>query len=174
MLQGQLICYARAVVRDEWPAMRENRESPLVETWISQFEATIDGVALGGERQRAAYEHWFDGAADRREGRRRRLAEAAPFVPPIVWLALVLGGLLIVVYMCFYADRAEPAVIQALMMAGIATVVVAGMLIVRFLDRPYTNVGGSIKPTALTQVLIRMETAFPGPIPCDAGGRPRT
>ncbi|MGI9111959.1 MAG: hypothetical protein ACR2GT_07155 [Gaiellaceae bacterium] len=154
--------------------MRENGESALVETWISRFETTIDGIAVDGERQRVAYEHWFDGASDRREGRRGRLAEAAPFVPPIVWLALALGGLLIVTYMCFYADRAEAAAIQALMMAGIATVVVAGMLIVRFLDRPYTNVGGSIKPTALTQVLVRMESAAVGPIPCDAGGRPRT
>ena len=29
--------------------------------------------------------------------------------------------LLIVIDMCFYADRAEPALIQALMMAGVAT-----------------------------------------------------
>jgi len=116
--------------------MRDNRESPAVETWIARSETTIDGVALTGERQRAAYQHWFDGAADRREGRRGSLAEAAPFVPTIVWLALVLGGALIVIYMCFYADPAELAIVQALMMAGAATVVVSGTLIVRFLDRP--------------------------------------
>ena len=32
-----------------------------------------------------------------------------------------------------------------------------GILIVYFLDRPYANVGGSVKPIALTQVLERIE-----------------
>ena len=175
-LHGELICYARAVVHDEWKTMRNERESLLVNRWLSHIEQTIDETQLNGQKQLVAYGHWFDQVADRREGRRGRLAEAEPLVPPLVWLALFLGGTLIVAYMCFYADPAEPAFVQALMMGGVTTMVVAGMLVVRFLDRPYENANGSIKPTAMTMTLRRMEDETAGSDTarvCDERGRSR-
>jgi Protein of unknown function (DUF4239) len=156
-LHGELICYSRAVVHDEWKTMRHERESALVDGWLTRVEGTVDGIQLHGEKQRIAYATWFQQAAERREGRRGRLAEAEPLVPSLVWLALFLGGALIIVYMCFYADPREPAFVQALMMGGVTTMVVAGMLVVRFLDRPYANASGSIKPTAMTTTLRQME-----------------
>jgi hypothetical protein len=177
-LQGELICYARGVVHDEWRTMRDARTSPVVDGWLARIEQTIDQVQLENENQRVAYEHWFDQSAERREGRRGRLAEAEPLVPSLVWLALFLGGALIVVYMCFYADRAEPAVVQALMMGTVTTMVVAGLLVVRFLDRPYEDASGSIKPSAMTMTLRAMEagsrtSGFGVARLCDERGRPR-
>jgi hypothetical protein len=176
-LQGELICYARAVVHDEWNTMRDGRESPVVNGWLARFEQTVDGIQLRGEEQRVAYDHWFAQAAERREGRRGRLAEAQPLVPSLVWLALFLGGALIIAYMCFYADPAEPAVVQAMMIGAVTTMVVAGMLVVWFLDRPYENASGSIKPTAMTMTLQRIEAESSASEPgvaqlCDERGRP--
>jgi Protein of unknown function (DUF4239) len=156
-LQGLLICYARAVVHDEWDTMRDGRESLLVNDWLARIERTVEGIQLTTDGQRVAYDHWFQQAAERREGRRGRLDQAEPLVPWLVWLALILGGLLIVAYMCFYADPAEPAIVQALMMGAVTTMVVAGMLVVRFLDQPYEEASGSIKPAAMTMTLQRIE-----------------
>jgi hypothetical protein len=156
-LHGELICYARAVIHDEWRTMRDERESRLVDGWLAQIERTVDGMQLHGDSQRLGFDHWFDQSAERREGRRGRLAEAAPLVPSLVWLALFLGGGLMIVYMCLYADPREPAFVQALMIGAVTTMVVAGMLVVRFLDRPYTDASGSIKPTAMTTTLRQME-----------------
>jgi len=36
-LHGGLVCYARAVVEDEWPAMGKERSSELVESWIDKL-----------------------------------------------------------------------------------------------------------------------------------------
>jgi Protein of unknown function (DUF4239) len=177
-LHGELICYARAVIDDEWKTMRHGRESPLVNGWLLRIEQTIDGIQVQGEKQRVAYDHWFAQAAERREGRRGRLDEAEPLVPSLVWLALFLGGALIIAYMCFYADPAEPFFVQALMMGAVTTMVVAGLLVVRFLDHPYENASGGIKPTTMTMTLRRMEDeekasgARAAP-PCDGRGRPR-
>ena len=41
-LRGDLGCYARAVISDEWPLMREGRESDVVLGWLEQIETTID------------------------------------------------------------------------------------------------------------------------------------
>jgi hypothetical protein len=109
------------VIHDEWPAMRRGRESPLVLAWIADLERTIDGLQIRGPKQAVAFDHWFEQMAERREGRRGRLAEASPLVPPLVWLALLLGGTVVVVYMCFYADRRESAAVQAMMMAAVTT-----------------------------------------------------
>jgi Protein of unknown function (DUF4239) len=176
-LHGELICYARAVVHDEWKTMRHQRESPLVDGWLARIEDTVDRIALRGDKQRLAYDHWFEQSAERREGRRGRLSEAEPLVPSLVWLALILGGALIVVYMCFYADPKEPAFVQALMMGGVTTMVVAGMLVVWFLDRPYQDASGSIKPTAMTMSLLQMEGGRASEASaarlCNERGRPR-
>jgi Protein of unknown function (DUF4239) len=177
-LHGELICYARAVVDDEWKTMRDGHESPIVDGWLARIEQTVDGIQLNGEKQHIAYDEWFQQAAERREGRRGRLAEAEPLVPGLVWLALLLGGALIIAYMCFYADPAEPAFVQALMMGAVTTMVVAGLLVVRFLDRPYADASGSIKPTVMTMTLRGMEktssaTGMGAAGLCDERGRPR-
>jgi uncharacterized membrane protein HdeD (DUF308 family) len=99
------------------------------------------------------------------------VAEAAPLVPSLVWLALFLGGALIVAYMCFYADPAEAAFVQVLMMGAVTAMVVAGILVVRFLDRPFNDASGSIKPSAMAMTLKGMEAAS-ATRPCDERGRP--
>ena len=40
----------------------------------------------------------------RQEARRTRLAEANPFVPGPLWIILLIGGVLVLVYMLLYAD----------------------------------------------------------------------
>jgi hypothetical protein len=169
-VRGELVCYARAVVNDEWKTMRDGHESPRVDAWLARLEGTIDALPLHGDKQHIAYEHWFDQAAERREGRRGRLAEATPFVPSLVWLALLLGGCLVIGYMCFYADAGEHPLVQAMMMTTIAAIVVAGVLVVRFLDRPYHSGSGSIKPVAMTTTLTQMEGAASVANLCGASG----
>ena len=133
--------------------MRDQRESPLVALWLERLERTADNVELETEKQSIAYGHWLTVAGERRDGMRGRLAEAAPFVPSMVWLALLHGGSLLVAYMCFYADPREPWLVQATMMGTVTAMVVTGLLVVRFLDKPYENASGCIKPTVMTQTL---------------------
>jgi hypothetical protein len=170
-LHGELICYARAVIHAEWRTMRDERESPLVDRWLDQIERTVDGTRLHGDKERLGFDHWFDQSAERRDGRIGRLVEAKPLVPALVWLALFLGGGLIIFYMCFYADPREPAFVQALQIGSVTTMVVAGLLVVRFLDRPYTSASGGIRPTAMTTALRQMERRD-GARLCGEEGRP--
>ena len=114
--------------------MREQGESARVDGWLDEFEQTIRGIEPATAKQEAAYAHWLSQAAERQEGRRGRLAEAAPVVPPVVWAVLILAGLLVIGYVCLYADPAEPVLLQAFMMAAVVTLVVSGLLLVHFLD----------------------------------------
>jgi Protein of unknown function (DUF4239) len=176
-LRGELVCYARSVIGAEWRTMRDGRPSPLVEGWLTALAGTLRRAPLAGEKQAAAYGAWLDQMAQRREGRRGRLAEATPLVPAPLWLVLILGACLVVGYMCLYADPAEPRFVQAAMIGAITAVVVSGLLIVRFLDHPYEDHTGSIKPVEMTRTLGLMQAARrtvdpPPRVPCDAVGRP--
>lgn len=111
-----------------------SRASARVDGWLDEFERTICGIEPVTAKQEAVHGHWLSQAAERQEGRRGRLAEAAPVVPPVVWAVLILAGLLVIGYICFYADPAEPVLVQAFMMTTVTTMVVSGLLVVRISD----------------------------------------
>jgi hypothetical protein len=175
-LRTDLACYARAVVSDEWPAMREGGESDLVVGWLVRIESTVNTMPLDDARAEAAFNHWLDEMAVRREGRRARLAEATPTIPVAVWFTLVLGAGLTIAYLVLFADRRERWWTQAVMIGSVTAVVVAGLLVVSFLDQPYLEDGAYIAPTEMATTLRLLEAEVEaGPaalLPCDEQGRP--
>ena len=45
------------------------------------------------------------------------------------------------------------------MVAAVAIIVVSGLVLVRFLDKPYEDKSGSIRPSAMERTLAQMEGA---------------
>jgi hypothetical protein len=169
-LRGGLVCYGRAVINDEWPAMKNGQSSALVESWVDKLHGEFAATAPHEARQEAAYAQWFDEIAQRRDGRRERLAEAAPFLPMPMWFALGIGATFTLAYMVAQADKREGLFIQALPIAFVAALVTAGLLVVVFLDHPYTGGNGSIKPTEMSRTLTRIDHGVNAP--CDERGHP--
>lgn len=156
-LEAQLICYGREVVSREWPAMRQGKTSPAVESRITALEQTGERIPASSDRDRAAYDHWLTLSEDRRKGRQGRISEATPLVPPLLWLILIMGGVGVIAMVCLFADAREARFPQAAMIAAVALLVVSGLMLVRFLDKPYENKSGSIKPMAMTRTLATMQ-----------------
>jgi hypothetical protein len=169
-LRGGLVCYGRAVINDEWPAMEDGGSSQLVESWVDRLHDEFTSAAPHEARQEAAYAQWFDEIAQRRDGRRERLAEATPILPMPLWFALAIGAAATLTYMVAQADRKEKPVIQALPIGFVAALVTAGMLVVVFLDNPYTGGDGSIEPTEMTRTVARIDQGVSPP--CDERGNP--
>lgn len=169
-LRGELVCYAPAVVEDEWPAMRQGRSSDLVQSWIDKLGQQSAIAEPHGAREETAYAQWFDEKAQRRDGRRERLAEATPFVPLPLWFVLVLGASLTLGYMVVQADRREGLLIQSIPIGFVSALATAGLLIVFSLDHPYTNDIGSIAPNEMRVTLGLIDHG--GVAPCDERGNP--
>jgi hypothetical protein len=169
-LRGELVCYGRAVIEDEWPAMRDGQSSALVESWVNKLHDEFAAAAPSESRHEAAFAQWFDEIAQRRDGRRERLAEAAPILPMPLWFALAIGATLTLAYMVVQADKRESKVIQAIPIGFVSALITAGMLVVVFLDNPYLGDDGSIQPTEMQRTLT---TISPGANPpCDERGLP--
>ncbi len=175
-LRDQLICYARSVIHDEWPAMRNERPSAVTQGWVDGLSTGVELLDIAGEKQSTAYDHWFTIDAARQEARRGRLAEASPFVPSPLWIILAIGAVVSVAYVWLFADPGERFLVQAAMIGSVTALVTASLLVVNFLDRPYQNGNGSIFPVEMTRSLRVMEEHknIAGPLrpPCSPLGRP--
>jgi hypothetical protein len=175
-LRGDLECYARAVVSDEWPKMADGEESALVGHWIEEIETTVDGTPIDSARSEIALSQWLSEMTERREGRRARLSEASSSIPAPVWLMLLAGALVTVLYILIFADRRERWWVQAAMMGTITGLVVSSMLVIDFLDDPFIEDGAYIPPDEMTTSLRLFEEQIAGgpPVtfPCDDQGRP--
>jgi hypothetical protein len=174
-LRGELACYGRSVVSEEWPAMRNGHRSALVDRWVAAYRDLWGRLDLRSVREQLGFEELLTEARNRTEGRRDRLSQITPAVPAPLWLALALGGLVAVALQLGMADRRERLAVHGTMIAGVAAIVTAGLLLVNFLDHPYQRHTGGIQPTEMRASLVMMGELTPAVRPpCGADGQPLT
>ena len=172
-LHAAFTCYGRAVVAQEWPAMENGHSSPLVERWIGEYRGVYRRLDVRPPREQLAFKELLDQGATRAAGRLQRLDKATPSVPTPLWLALVFGGCVAVALQLGLADPRERFRVEGLMVGGVASVIAAGLLIVYFLDHPYSGHTGSIEPAAMQESLLLMRGLEPNLRPgCSQTGRP--
>ena len=172
-LGGTLICYGRAVIHDEWPAMKHGDRSPVVQGWVNRLEDGLRDVHPADPAQEAAFLQLLQQEDQRTEARRARLSEANRSLPAPVWFILGVGAIVTVGFALFFADRRENFVVQGTLIGAIAALVVSGLLLVWFLDHPYENRSGSIKPDEMERQLVIVESEQVGaPQLCDSEGHP--
>lgn len=173
-LRGELICYGRAVVSDEWPAMQNASESASVTAWVSSMDATTQAMPIDTAKDSAALQNWFQQSKDRQEARRGRIAEAAPFLPAFVWGILAVLLVVVLFYQCLFAEPRRPFFAQAIGVGAMALVLVAALSLAWILDLPFNDRGAMIGPDRIQHVVVDMEQGYGSPastIPCDAAGK---
>jgi hypothetical protein len=172
-IEGVLICYGRAVINDEWPAMKEGKRSPVVQTWVNRFQDGLKQLHPETPEQEAAFLQLLEQQDKRTDARRARISEANRALPAPVWFFLVLGALVTIGFALFFADRRESFLVQGSLIAAVTAVVVSGLLLVWFLDHPYENRSGSIKPDEMERQLLIVEREHKDAAPlCDEDGHP--
>jgi len=172
-LSGDLVCYARTVIHQEWPRMAAGTIGGSRNPWSLTMLRTLQTANPRTASEQAAYAKWFDQRSDREDGRADRIHGGEGVIPTPVWIVLLLASAVIFVYMLFFADSAERAIVQATMMGGVAVVITSTLLLLVFLDHPYDSGDGGLRPVAMERALrqLRQERAFLRTsivIPCDA------
>jgi Protein of unknown function (DUF4239) len=177
-LSGDLVCYARAVIYQEWPRMDSGTLGNLRNPWSLVMLRTLRTTEPRSASEQTAYDKWFDQRSDRENGRADRIHGAEGVIPPPVWIVLLVASGVIFVYMLFFADSAERAIVQATMMGGVAVVITSTLLLLVFLDHPYQSGVGGLRPVAMERALAQIgeERDFAREriiIPCDSEGAAR-
>ena len=172
-IEGSLTCYGRAVIDDEWPKMKEGERSQLVQTWVNRFQGDLKQLKPETPTEESAFLQLLDQQDKRTDARRARLSEANRALPAPVWFFLFLGAFITIGFAMFFADRREHFIVQGSLIGAIAALVVSGLLLVWFLDHPYQNQSGSIKPDEMERQLVIVHAEHRAVVPrCDEAGRP--
>ncbi len=177
-LSSQLTCYARNVIHEEWPKMESGTIGDSLNPWVFTMFRTLMTVKPKSPSEQAAYAKWLDERADREDARADRVHGAEGVIPVPLWSVLVQIAAIIFLFMLFFADSAERAVVQATMIGGVAIVITSTLLVVLFLNNPYHSGVGGLRPVAMERAIriLDQESAEVGielDPPCDERGAPR-
>jgi hypothetical protein len=174
-LSGELVCYGRSVVHQEWPQMEDGEGGDTINPWTVALFRTLELANPESPSEQAAYSKWLDQTSDREQARQDRLHGAEGIIPTSIWLVLFLVAGVVFAFMLFFADSGEGAGAQAMLMGSAATVIVLTLLAINALDNPHGSALGRIKPVAMERSLkiLDRERAVvddTASLPCDAQG----
>ncbi|MGH2635728.1 MAG: hypothetical protein ACRDHU_06255 [Actinomycetota bacterium] len=176
-LSGELVCYGRSIVAQEWPTMESGEDLTSINPWILALFESLQTVEPVSNSEQSAFDEWLGLREALDEARRDRLHSAEGIVPPPIWLVLFFSAGILLVFMLFFADSGERAIVQGFLMGAVTAVVVATLLTLSVLNQPYSRDFGGIRPIAMQRTLATLENArealdLTDPIPCDAEGQP--
>jgi hypothetical protein len=175
-LSGELICYARYVVHDEWAQMESGALEAEINPWSVEQFRTLQTIEPRTAAEQSAYDHWLDQRSDREDARADRVHGASGVIPTPLWIVLFLSAGIVFGYMLLFADSGERAFVQATMIGGVAVVITSTLLLLWFLDNPYHGGFGTLKPVEMERTIRILEEAVAVtgevPIPCDEQGAP--
>jgi len=174
-LTGQLVCYGRSIVHQEWPQMVAGKGRDTINPWGAALFQTLRVADPKTAIEQTAYGKYLDQRAERENGRNDRLHGAEGIIPTSIWLVLILIAGVVFGFMLFFADSGEGVGAQAMLMGSAATVIVLTLAAINALNNPYRAGLGQIKPVAMQRSLriLDAERAIVndrGPVPCDARG----
>ena len=177
-LTGELVCYGRSVATVEWEQMEAGTQRGEVNLWAVELFDTLHQYEPESASEQSAYDRWLDQTSTREEARRDRIHGAVGIIPSPLWVVLFFISGVIFVFMLFFADRGERARTQALLMGSVAAVITTMLLLLGFLDSPFHDDVGGLRPVAMERSLRAIDEALADigvevRIPCDAEGRPR-
>jgi hypothetical protein len=177
-LTGELICYGRSVVHREWPLMERGELGDSVNPWGVALFRTLKLTNPSSAPEQSAYDKWLDQTSEREVARQDRIHGASGITPTSVWIVLFFTAAVVFVYMLFFADSAELARSQAMLVGSATAVMVVTLLVINALDNPYAPGVGSLRPGAMERSLGTLHEARgliedASPIPCDEDGVPR-
>src|SRR3954453_14946623 len=119
---GELVCYAQSVVHKEWPRMEAGTLTDGYNPWGIAMFAPLKTVEPHSAAEQAAYSKWLDQRTDRESARADRTHGAEGVIPTPLWIVLLLSAVMIFIFMLFFADSGERAIVQAVMMGSVAVV----------------------------------------------------
>jgi len=177
-LTAELICYARSVAGVQWDRMENHTLGDDLNPWGVKMFETLQQVDAKTNAEQDAYSRWGDERTAREDARSARIHGARGVIPVPLWFVLFFSAIVIVAYMLLFADSAERALVQGVMMGAVVALVVSMLLLLQFLNNPFHAGVGGLRPVAMERTLriIDQEIRVAGlqiTLPCDERGNER-
>jgi hypothetical protein len=137
LIRSNVYEYAELIRSKEWPAMALGSESPAAEQALFRLTQRVTAVEPVTLQQQSLYARALQLVAAIADNRSERLDGSQGTIPPVLWLALVVGGIITLSYTSFFASPSPFA--QVLMTAGLAVTVALIFSVSLALNYPFTG-----------------------------------
>jgi hypothetical protein len=135
-VQGLVVSYARVVVDEEWPLMREGRWSPRADALAEELRRSIqDGYKTSTGANQQFFGEELDVMDELDEDREARLIDVRIGLPSILWVALIVLGASIIGLT--YLIGMESHRLHLLTVGTLATGIALVLFTIFVLDRPF-------------------------------------
>jgi uncharacterized membrane protein YraQ (UPF0718 family) len=155
-IQELVRSYARVVVGEEWPLMRQGKSSQKAWALLDEIRSEVQDVQPSTPAQQVLYEQGLERGHELADARGERLLLADHGLPAILWVVLIIGGVVVISFT--YLFGLDSTVIHVLMVAALALIIALVLFTVAELDFPFRG-GIRLGPDAMEQVLGRFENS---------------
>ena len=156
----ELICYARAVIDDEWPKMESGERSELASAATDRLIRSVGGLERTNPNN-AALISSLDRVRELSETRAARLQASTNNLPPMFWMFMIFGALVLCLYATILAGRERPLG-QFIYILPVALLLLSSLYMVAAFERPFSGTN-AIKPTAMETSLESVTGFIPDP-----------
>jgi hypothetical protein len=155
-IQELVRSYARVVVEEEWPLMRQGKSSQKAWDLLDEIRSEVQDFQPSTPAQLALYEQGLERVHKLADASRERLLDAGQGLPDILWVVLIVGGIVVIGFT--YLFGLDSTLVHVLMVAALALIIGLVLFTVAELDFPFR---GDIRigPEAMKQVLGMFETS---------------
>jgi membrane-bound ClpP family serine protease len=154
-LERHTLDYARMVKDTEWPLMSHHESSPAATDLVYQMRSDVFAIQASNDQQRVLYDHAVSHLENLASERRSRLSQVDEDVPPLLWAALIIGGVLTVGFTFLFG--LSNSFSHGLMVLALSGLVVISLIVIKEMDFPFAGVT-AVKPTAFDVFLNRLPT----------------
>jgi hypothetical protein len=151
-IQGLLNAYGRVVVDEEWEEMGRGRESRRAWDRLDRLWQAVRDVDPRTARETPIYHELLRHLDSLNDQRRLRLLASRDGVHPLMWLVLITGAVILVLFTYFFGLRSIRA--QVGMTALMTATITLNLFLINAIDYPFTG-DLRIEPEAFRQVLER-------------------
>jgi predicted nuclease with RNAse H fold len=146
--------YARVVIQEEWPLMRQGKASPKAWDLLDELRGSLVELHPTTDAQVVLYDNELQRIHELGDARRTRLLKANEGLPAIMWVVLLLGGAIVVSFTYLFGLRSTT--VHTLMVAALALSIGLVLFTIGALDYPFRG-DVRIGPDAFQFVLERFE-----------------
>ena len=154
-VQGLAESYARVVVEEGWPMMRDGRVSAKAGNISDELRRGVVAFEPRTEREDALYSQALTLVGELDQNRALRLLEVREGIPSILWVMLILGGATTVCFTYLLGVKAEW--LHVVMIAVYTLVLALTLYTIGALDYPFDGIA-QVDPDAFEAALSRMES----------------
>ncbi len=134
-IQGLAESYARVVVEEEWPLMRQSRTSPRAQALADRLRSAIQEFKPATSTEQVIYAQELDAVNDLHKDRDTRLLDVGQRLPPILWIAVLGLSITMLLFACLVGI--EDTRLHMLGVSALAGGIALVFFTIYLLDRPF-------------------------------------